>query len=553
MTYTRLNASAATLTKNRTEDSVSPFSGMCTTCVDGCVGMCEIGKSAYRGPEMIYPQPFGIITTASQKDYPVDLSHFTILGRCAGVWGVEEDSNKALFPKVDIETSFGKPGINEVKCKLPIEIAAMGSTNVAKNNWAGLAAGAAISGIGLWIGENVCGMDMEAKYQDGKLLDGPELAWRVKCYRDWQTEGYGDVIVQANVEDTMLGVQEWAIKHLGVTTVEMKWGQGAKDIGGEVKIRDLKKAQELKRRGYVVLPDPMDPIIIEAFNRGSFHEFERHSRVGMVSLDGFLKRVEELRKAGAKRITLKTGAYRPVDLARALKYASIAELDLLTVDAAGGGTGMSPWRMMNEWGIPGVELHSMLYNYCEELKRKKEYIPPIALGGGFTFEDQMFKGFAMCAPYVKMIGMARAPLAAAMVAKTIGKGIEAGDLPIYIQRFGLTVDEIFVEAPVLRQKLGDRFKDLPTGAIGVYTYFERLAQGLRQLMAGARKFSLKHIDRTDIAALTPEAARISGIDYIMDSDKTDVKKMLAVKSPNGKVKKVAPKPKAKATAAKVGK
>ena len=28
MTFTRLNASAATLTKNRTEDSVSPFSGV---------------------------------------------------------------------------------------------------------------------------------------------------------------------------------------------------------------------------------------------------------------------------------------------------------------------------------------------------------------------------------------------------------------------------------------------------------------------------------------------------------------------------------------------
>lgn len=550
MTYTRLNASGATLTKNRTEDSVSPFSGMCTTCVDGCVGMCEIGKSAYRGPEMIYPQPFGIITTASQKDYPVDLSHFTILGRCAGVWGVEEDSNKAIFPAVDLETSFGKPGVNEVKCKLPIEIAAMGSTNVAKNNWAGLAAGAAISGVGLWIGENVCGMDMDAKYSGGKLIDGPELAWRVKCYRDWQTEGYGDVIVQANVEDTMLGVQEWAIKNLGVTTVEMKWGQGAKDIGGEVKIRDLKKAQELKRRGYVVLPDPLDERVIEAFQRGNFHEFERHSRVGMVSFEAFEKRVEELRKAGAKRITLKTGAYRPVDLARALKYASLCELDLLTVDAAGGGTGMSPWRMMNEWGIPAVELHSMLRNYCVELDKKKAYIPPIAVAGGFTFEDQMFKGLAMGAPYVKIIGMARAPLAAAMVAKTIGKGIEDQNLPIYIQRFGMTVDEIFVEAPELRHQLGDRFNKLPVGAIGVYTYFARLAQGLRQLMAGARKFGIKHLDRTDLAALTPDAARISGIQYVMDADKAEVNKMLAMKgAAKTSAKKPAPKPKAKSARA----
>ena len=38
-----------------------------------------------------------------------------------------------------------------------------------------------------------------------------------------------------------LGVQEFAIEKLGVQTVELKWGQGAKDIGGEVKIRTLKK------------------------------------------------------------------------------------------------------------------------------------------------------------------------------------------------------------------------------------------------------------------------------------------------------------------------
>jgi len=44
-TLSRINSSAATLTKNRTEDSVTPASGMCVTCVDGCIGMCEIGKS----------------------------------------------------------------------------------------------------------------------------------------------------------------------------------------------------------------------------------------------------------------------------------------------------------------------------------------------------------------------------------------------------------------------------------------------------------------------------------------------------------------------------
>ena len=524
MSYTRLNSSAATLTKNRTEDAVVPISGMCATCVDGCIGMCEIGKSAYRGAEMIYPQPCGIITTAATKDYPVDLSHFTILGRAAGAWGIEPDSNKALFPNVNLEVRLGHDG--GIHQKLPFTIAAMGSTNVAKNNWPGLAAGAAISGTGIAIGENVVGMDMESAFAAGKVTSSVDLDWRVKCFRDWQSDGYGEVYVQANVEDTMLGVQEYALKKLGVRSVELKWGQGAKDIGGEVKIKDLAKAQELQRRGYVVLPDPSNPRVIESFKRGGFHEFERHSRVGMVTLDGFLKRVEELRKAGAKYITLKTGAYRPVDLARAVKYASVAHLDLLTVDAAGGGTGMSPWRMMNEWGIPGIELHSLLRDYLMRLKKKGEHIPAIALAGGFTFEDQIFKGFAMGAPFVKLIGWARSPLAAAMVAKTIGNAIEAQNLPIYIERFGTTKDEIFVTSSELREKLGDRFNQLPAGALGVYTYYQRVAQGLRQLMAGARKFGLEYITRDDIAALTPEASRLSGIPMVSDIDSDEVNEIL---------------------------
>jgi hypothetical protein len=501
---------------------------MCTTCVDGCIGMCEIGKSAYRGAEMIYPQPFGIITTASQKDYPVDLSHFTILGRCAGAWGIAADSEVAIFPNVDLTVEIGADKKNPIRCKLPFVGAAMGSTNVAKNSWPEYAGGLALSGVPMAIGENVSGMDMESKFENGKLVSGPELKWRVDCYRDWQRDGFGEVILQANVEDTKLGVQEYALKNLGVTAVELKWGQGAKDIGGEVKIRDLKKAQELQKRGYVVLPDPSNPGVIESFHKGAFHEFERHSRVGMVTLDGFMQRVEQLRKLGAKHISLKTGAYRPEDTARAVKYASICELDLLTVDGAGGGTGMSPWRMMNEWGIPTVEIHSLVYQYYKKLEAKKCFLPDLAYAGGFTFEDQMFKGLALGAPYTKLIAYARAPLAAAMVAKNIGKSIEAQNLPIYIQRFGMGVDEVFVTAHELREELGDRFNKLPVGAIGVYTYNQRLAQGLRQFMAGARKFATKYITRDDIATLTPEATRISGIEYVMDIDKKAADAMLSV-------------------------
>ena len=258
-------------------------------------------------------------------------------------------------------------------------------------------------------------------------------------------------------------------------TVELKWGQGAKDIGGEVKIEDLKKAQLLK-----------------------------------------------------KRVFLKTGAYRPADLARAVKFGSKAEIDLLTVDGAGGGTGMSPWRMMNEWGIPPVEIFSLLYKYLDGLAQKGEYVPDIAIAGGFTLEDQIFKGLALGAPYFKLIGMARAPIAAAMVGKTIGKCIaEEEEVPVYIKQFGDTVEEIFVTAPDLKRKFGKRFDEIPTGAIGLYTYFQRLAQGQRQLMCGSRKFALEYITRDDIAALTKESAEISGISYVMDADRDEVEKILS--------------------------
>ena len=525
MSLTRVNASAATLTKNRTEDSIIPTSGMCVTCVDGCIGMCEIGKSAYRGHEVIYPQPFGVITTAGEKTYPVDYSHFNIMGTAVGAHGIEEDSDKAIFPNVNLEVHFGHD--QGLKFRYPWIIPGIGSTDVAKYNWEGLAIGSALAGTGLTIGENVVGMDVEAVIKNGRVVDTVDLKRRVKLFKDHQRDGWGATIVQANIEDTRLGTQEYAIEKLGVECVELKWGQGAKDIGGEVKIKDLKKAQLLYERGYVVLPNPTDPNVIKAFERGSFKEFERHSRVGMVTEESFAGRVEELRKAGAKYIFLKTGAYRPADLARAVKFACKYKLDLLTVDGAGGGTGMSPWRMMNEWGVPPVELHSLLYDYLMQMHKQGEHMPAVAVAGGFTFEDQIYKGLAMGAPFVKLVGMARAPIAAAMVGKTIGRTIEQNQVPVYIERFGSSKDEIFVTAADLRNELGDaEFDKIPTGALGLYTYYERLAQGLRQLMAGSRKFALEHITRDDIASLTHEAADISGIQYILDVDKEEAQKIL---------------------------
>lgn len=521
MSLSKPNASAATVTATRV--APSPFSGLCVNCVDGCPGYCEVGRSALKGREIIYPQPFGKVISGAEKDYPVDFSHFNIQGTCVGAVGIEADPDKAVFPAVNIETEVGAFEDKKIKMRVPFFTGALGSTEIARVNWEGCAVGAAISGSILVCGENVCGMDPQAEFRKGRIVKSPELERRARLYKEWY-DGYGTMLVQLNVEDTRLGVAEYTVEKLGVEGLELKWGQGAKSIGGEVKLPTLERALQLKERGYIILPDPSNPYVQEAFKLGGITEFERHSRLGMVDEEAFYKEVERLRNIGARYVTLKTGAYRPADLARAVKYASEAKIDLVTVDGAGGGTGMSPWRMMNEWGIPTVYLECLLYKFLKKLEEKGKFIPSVAIAGGIILEDQIFKAFALGAPYIKAVCMGRATLTAAMVGKTHGKHIEEtfGKGKEYEEALIRT----FSAAAQLKEKYGKDFKKIPPAAIAIYTYYERLSVGLKQLMAGARKFALKYIDRNDLMALTREAAEISGIPYVMDADMEEVEKIL---------------------------
>ncbi|MEN3184570.1 MAG: FMN-binding glutamate synthase family protein, partial [Atribacterota bacterium] len=88
------------------------------------------------------------------------------------------------------------------------------------------------------------------------------------------------------------------------------------------------------------------------------------------------------------------------------------------------------------------------------------------------------------------------------------------------------VEEIFTAVAEMKKILGNDWKKVPPSALGVYGYFDRLATGLKQFMAGARKFSLEHISRDDIFALTKEAAEVTGIPYVMDLDREESLRIL---------------------------
>jgi glutamate synthase domain-containing protein 2 len=496
--------------------------------MDGCRGNCEVFKSAFRSREVIYPGPFGVITAGGDKNYPVDYSHLNIQGYAMGAEGLPEgvkgDPDTAIFPAVDTEAEFGYK--EKVKLRVPIFTGALGSTFIARDNWEHFAVGAAISGVSLICGENVCGVDVGLKIgKNGKVEESPDLRRRVEQYREWAEEGYGDIHVQMNVEDTRLGVAEYAIGKLGVTTMELKWGQGAKCIGGEIKVDNLDRALELQKRGYIVTPDPSVKANQLAHKAGALKHFERHSRLGFVDQAGFMAEVERLRGLGAKRVTLKTGAYPARELAMAVKWSSDAKIDLLTIDGAPGGTGMSPWRMMEEWGVPTFYLQSLTQKYCEKLAQMGVYVPDIAIGGGMSAEDHIFKVLAMGAPYTRAVCMGRALMIPGMVGKNIAIWLKNDDLPQTVSQFGNSVEEIFVCYEDLKEKYGSRMEKMPLGAVGFYSFAQKLKVGLQQLMAGARKFKTSTISRSDLMSLTEEATRVSGIPYVMDAYEEEAERL----------------------------
>ena len=528
MNLQRPNANDVSQTSNRSR-SVVPSSGLCTRCIDGCRGNCEVFQATFRGREVIYPGPFGSITAGGDKDYPVDYSHLNIQGYALGgeglPEGVEANSDTCTFPDVKTETEYGWD--LKVKMLAPMFTGALGSTEIARKNWEHFSIGAAISGVTCVCGENVAGIDPRLELdKHGKISFAPDLDRRIETYKRYH-RGYGELLVQMNVEDTRLGVAEYVAKKHGLDTIELKWGQGAKCIGGEIKVDSLERALELQRRGYIVTPDPSNPVVQHAYKDGALKQFERHSRLGFIDEEGFLAECERLRGLGYKRITLKTGAYGLRELAMALKWGSDAKIDLLTIDGAPGGTGMSPWRMMEEWGMPSIYLHSAAAEFAAKLAARGKRVPDLAFGGGFSAEDHIFKALALGAPFVKAVCMGRALMIPGMVGKNAGLWMNNGGLPNTVSQYGNTPEEIFVCWEEVAEIVGkDEMKNIPLGAVGFFSYAQKLSVGLQQLMAGARAFNIGAINREDIMSLTEECTRVTGIPYLMDAYRDEAEAIL---------------------------
>jgi len=103
-----------------------------------------------------------------------------------------------------------------------------------------------------------------------------------------------------------------------------------------------------------------------------------------------------------------------------------------------------------------------------------------------------------------------------------------GKLPNHFAaKFGANPEKFFIATPELKAKYGPRFSEIPLESIGVYTYLtDRIGVGLKQLMAGNRKWNLSLLNRGDLMSLSSIAQQVTGIPLAHEVENDAVEKIL---------------------------
>ncbi len=136
------------------------------------------------------------------------------------VGGCAENYEEANIYHVQLGRTYGR--FNDVKLALPVILPAL-----IKLNWQDYFGGAAMAGVSAVIGENARDKDPNLKIENGKITEFAGLKPMLDAFRRYD-RGYGQIVLQCNVEDDLLGLPEYAIREHGVEAIEFKFGQSAK-------------------------------------------------------------------------------------------------------------------------------------------------------------------------------------------------------------------------------------------------------------------------------------------------------------------------------------
>ena len=202
----------------------------------------------------MYPGPFGGITAGADKDYPIDYSHLNIQGYAVGAKGLPEemDANpdNALFSTVDTETEYGWS--KKVKMRVPILPGPSGRRR-SPGQLGTFRGRRRHSGITLVCGENVCGVDPGLE-TDAKAGSSTPQRWTGESTLIRNSTRLRGNSGPDERRGYPPGVAEYVSSKHNLDTIELKWGQGAKCIGGEIKVKSLERALELQKAWHTSSP-----------------------------------------------------------------------------------------------------------------------------------------------------------------------------------------------------------------------------------------------------------------------------------------------------------
>ena len=197
MSYSPKLGSAFNKTRLRDPEHPTPCSGMCSVCGE-CPGLCEIGLAAVRGADTVYPTAGGVYQYGSEKEYPVDLSHFNINGRVFGAVGAPECSAEATVFHVKMETEIGRR--NPIKLKLRVVLPAM-----AKLAWPESVGGAAMAGVLAVIGEGAINEGPSLVCVDAKVRGLPAAQGYDRCLPQVRSRLWPDQFSRVNCDYDIRG------------------------------------------------------------------------------------------------------------------------------------------------------------------------------------------------------------------------------------------------------------------------------------------------------------------------------------------------------------
>lgn len=193
--------------------------------------------------------------------------------------------------------------------------------------------------------------------------------------------------------------------------------------------------------------------------------------------------------------------------------------------------------MMEHSGVPSILVHSKAYEYSKILADRGEFTADLSFAGGLARADHIYKALALGAPFCKIITLGRS----IMIPGFVGSNIEGAlyperkakvngawdKLPTVVQECGNTPEEIFEGYADFKNMVGaDMMKNIPLGAVAIWTYIDKLIVGMQQLMAGARSFDIASISRNDIASANRETEKETGVPFITEAQDDVAKQIL---------------------------